>query len=69
VLAALDRAFRLVTEERPPYLHRYLGGWPDPGAPPAVRAALREVEALRVARGELRPLGLRVVGRRRGAAA
>ncbi len=64
MLRAIAGPFRVVEQARVPYLHRYLGGWLPAGRTAAATfTALRAIESLRVERGELRPLGLRVVAR------
>jgi SAM-dependent methyltransferase len=53
----------LVTEEHP-YLYRHIGQWlldDEPG--PTVVRRLREVEIRRIARGDVRPIGLRLSAR------
>jgi SAM-dependent methyltransferase len=64
---ATAEAFAIREEVRLPYLHRYLGGWlaASPNAL-ATFKALRELESARIRRGDLRPLGLRLVARYAG---
>ncbi|HZU16840.1 MAG TPA: methyltransferase domain-containing protein [Candidatus Dormibacteraeota bacterium] len=66
IRALLEERFQLVRAEPCPYLYRHLGQWLEPserGA--AVARALLEVERARLERGELAPLGLRLIARRR----
>jgi SAM-dependent methyltransferase len=66
ILAALERHFQVEWAEPCPYLYRHLGQWLEPSERGgAVARQLLEVERARLERGELAPLGLRVVARRR----
>jgi SAM-dependent methyltransferase len=58
--------FDVLVSEAHPYLYRHIGQWlqdDEPGE--MVLGRLRAVEIRRIARGELRPIGLRLVARKR----
>ncbi|HLH68448.1 MAG TPA: class I SAM-dependent methyltransferase [Candidatus Dormibacteraeota bacterium] len=66
MLALVEERFEVVGVEPCPYLYRHLGQWLEPserGA--AVTRRLLAAERARLERGELVPLGLRLIARRR----
>jgi SAM-dependent methyltransferase len=66
MIEALDQAFELSRPARLPYLHRYYAERLSPDDHGSrLFKRLREREAERIEQGILRPLGLRLVGRRR----
>lgn len=66
MLTLVEERFELVWTESCPYLYRHLAQWLEPSARGAtVARQLLAVERARLERGELVPLGLRVVARRR----
>ncbi len=64
ILARVRERFDILAVEECPYLYRHIGQWLDDGeAGSAVLRRLRAVEGRRLARGELRPMGMRVAAR------
>jgi SAM-dependent methyltransferase len=58
--------FDVLVSEAHPYLYRHIGQWlQDDGPGEMVLGRLRAVEMRRITRGDLRPIGLRLVARKR----
>jgi ubiquinone/menaquinone biosynthesis C-methylase UbiE len=66
ILDNVQQRFDILATEEHAYLYRHIGQWVrDDDAGSTVLQRLHEIEVRRIARGELRPIGLRLSARRR----